>query len=290
MTYARSSIPDFSLANALYAAATVTVYEADASGVRGTTLAPLFERPVGGGYLVNPQTLDRTGKFVAPVYVDRDVVAVVTGRTIETHETGVIVLQSLTDYAVDPFTGDGTTTVFTLSRNCFVASFLDVTIDGARQQPDTAYTVNGLFTITFTEPPPVNAEIFVVHSATPAPLSPVLASGSAANLSLWTHTGDGATTAFSITGATLSNVTSYLVSLNGVIQEPAAAYGVNPSTDLLTFTEAPPSGCRIVIVCVGFARPVTEFGVHTATSDTAVSGYITIVDVDGVTRKLAVIT
>ena len=176
MTYARTSIPDFSLANAFYALATVTVYEANASGGRTTTLAALYEAPVGPNRLTNPQTLDSEGKFVRPVYVDRDVVVVVSGRTVGTHDTGVITMPVLSDYVVDTFTGDGTTTVFTLSRVAFVASFLDVTIDGARQQPDTAYTVNGTNSLTFTQAPPFSAEIFVVHSAS-APETPEVFTG-----------------------------------------------------------------------------------------------------------------
>ena len=165
MTYARTSIPDFSLANSFYALATVTVFEVDADGDRTTILAPLYEAPVGTARLTNPQTLDSEGKFVRPVYVDRDVVVVVSGRTVGTHDTGVITMPVLSDYLVDTFTGDGTTTVFTLSRIAWVASFLDVTIDGARQQPDTAYTVNATKALTFTQAPPPGAEIFVVHSS-----------------------------------------------------------------------------------------------------------------------------
>lgn len=168
MVYARTSIPDFSLANAYYASATVTAYEADADGEQTTVLAPLYEQPVGTARLTNPQTLDSTGKFVRPVYIDRDVILIVSGRTVGTHGTGVITVPVFTDGAIDTFTGDGDTTVFTLSRAAFTATFLDITIDGARQQPDAAYTVDGTTSLTFSEAPPYNAEIFVIHSVTTA--------------------------------------------------------------------------------------------------------------------------
>lgn len=168
MVYARTSIPDFSLANAYYALATVTAYEADADGEQTTVLAPLYEQPVGTARLTNPQTLDSAGKFVRPVYIDRDVILIVSGRTVGTHGTGVIAVPVFTDGAIDTFTGDGDTTVFTLSRAAFTATFLDVTIDGARQQPDAAYTVDGTTSLTFSEAPPYNAEIFVIHSVTTA--------------------------------------------------------------------------------------------------------------------------
>lgn len=185
MSYVRSSISDFSLANSYYALATVTVYEADVYGARTTTLAPLYEAVTGASRLSNPQTLTSLGKFTRPVYVDRDVIAVITGRSVATHETGVITTYSFTDYAVDIFTGTGAQTVFTLSRTCATASFLDIVIDGARQQPETAYTVNGTTSLTFIAAPPFGAEIFVVHSATPAPLQPV-------------RIGDGAVTSYDL--------------------------------------------------------------------------------------------
>jgi hypothetical protein len=349
MSYVRSSISDFGLVNTYYALATVTVYEANAYGERTTVLAPLYEGVTGPNRLANPQTLTALGKFARPVYVDRDVIAVVSGRSVETHETGVITTYAFTDYAVDTFTGTGNQTVFTLSRLCGAASLLDVTIDGARQQPDTAYTVAGTTSLTFTEAPPLNAAIFVVHSATPAPLQPVRvgptgATGAAgadggtgvmaireytgdgatvtyslgassvinaiisingivqpptrytlagntvtfgeapplgalvdirsisaittlgfqvgdttAGFFTWSRTGDGATLTFSISGAPLSLPEGYAVAINGVAQEPTAAYSVNVGAGTITFTEAPPSSSRIVITCLGFPRPITEY-------------------------------
>lgn len=167
MVYARTSIPDFSLANAFYAAATVTAYEVDVDGAQTTTLAPLYEQPVGTARLTNPQTLDSEGKFVRPVYIDRNVMLIVTGRTVSTHGTGVITVPVFTDCLMDTYTGTGAQTVFTLSREAYVATFLEVTVDGATQQPDTAYTVFGT-SLTFTEAPPYAAQIFVIHSVTAA--------------------------------------------------------------------------------------------------------------------------
>jgi hypothetical protein len=269
MSYVRSSISDFSLANAYYAAATVTVYAADAYGARTTTLAPLYEAITGTAQLTNPQTLSSLGKFIRPVYVDRDVVAVVTGNNIETHETGVITTYAFTDYLVDPFTGDGTTTVFTLSRLCATASLLDVTVDGARQKPVSAYTVNGTTSLTFTEAPPAGAEIFVVHSATPAPLQPVRTGpagppGDGGFLTLAEYTGDGVTTVFSV----LATVTTVMLAIDGVVQ-PASSYTLAGSTVICS--EAPPNGSLVDIRAVSSSLTGVVLSSYTAPRTGAVA-------------------
>ncbi len=87
---ARFSIPDFSLANPIYAGGRVNIYTIDVNGVRTDTLATLYAATTGTTTLRNPQRLDGFGKFAQPVYVDQPVVAVVTGLTIPDHETGVI--------------------------------------------------------------------------------------------------------------------------------------------------------------------------------------------------------
>lgn len=284
MAFVRSSISDFSLANAYYAAATVTVYAADAYGARTTTLAPLFEAVTGTAQLTNPQTLSSLGKFVRPVYVDRDVVAVVTGTSIETHETGVITTNSYTDYLVDPLTGDGTTTVFALSRTVAVASLLDVVIDGARQKPDIAYTVSGLASLTFTEAPPAGAEIFVVHSAGPAPLQPVRVgpagpAGDGGFLTLAEYTGNGVTTAFSLGQ---DDITTVMLAIDGVVQ-PSSSYTLAGST--VTCSEAPPSGSLVDIRSVSSALTEVVVSTYTASGTGGVPRAVTSKLADTVSRE-----
>jgi len=68
---------------------------------------------------------------------------------------------------VDEFTGDGTTTAFTMSQSESSDNAVLVSIGGVYQQPTTAYTVSGT-TITFTSPPPAPGlnpnKIVVVHN------------------------------------------------------------------------------------------------------------------------------
>ena len=69
---------------------------------------------------------------------------------------------------VDEFTGDGSTTAFTMSQAESSDSAILVSIGGVYQQPTTNYTTDGTTTITFTSPPPapgVNPnKIVVVHN------------------------------------------------------------------------------------------------------------------------------
>ena len=67
-------------------------------------------------------------------------------------------------YQIDNFTGDGSTTIFTMSVAVFVATQIIVFVGSIYQQATVTYTVNGGFDITFTSPPPIGVPINVIHS------------------------------------------------------------------------------------------------------------------------------
>jgi len=91
----RVSIPDFALANPIYAAATVNFYTVS-GGVKTAVLATLYAGPTGSTELANPQTLDSDVKFAAPVYHDVPVIASVSGlTTVDDHDTGIIFNQGV---------------------------------------------------------------------------------------------------------------------------------------------------------------------------------------------------
>jgi stress response protein SCP2 len=69
-------------------------------------------------------------------------------------------------YTVDNFTGDGSTTSFNMSIAESNEQQIIVFVGSIYQDPDTAYTVNGTVTITFTSPPPADEPISVIHSTT----------------------------------------------------------------------------------------------------------------------------
>ena len=64
----------------------------------------------------------------------------------------------------DSFTGDGSATNFTLSRNATSAFDLEVFVGNVRQEPSVAYTVSGT-TLAFTGTPANGEVIYVVHQA-----------------------------------------------------------------------------------------------------------------------------
>ena len=79
------------------------------------------------------------------------------------------VFQTLTaggtvSYTVDQFTGDGSTTVFTMSLAENDASQLIVFVGSIYQTANVAYTVDGGQDITFTSAPPDAEPISVIHT------------------------------------------------------------------------------------------------------------------------------
>jgi len=68
-------------------------------------------------------------------------------------------------YTIDSFTGDGSTTVFTMSQQVSTASQIMVFVGSIYQDSTSAYTVNGGYDITFTSAPPYGEPISVIHSS-----------------------------------------------------------------------------------------------------------------------------
>ena len=67
-------------------------------------------------------------------------------------------------YTVDSFTGDGSTTVFTMSEQESNTQYITVFVGSIYQQPTITYTVNGGYDITFTSAPPDGVPINVIHT------------------------------------------------------------------------------------------------------------------------------
>ena len=67
-------------------------------------------------------------------------------------------------YTVDDFTGDGSTTIFTMSVAESTATQLIVFVGSIYQDPATAYTVDGGYDIEFTSAPPNTVPINVIHT------------------------------------------------------------------------------------------------------------------------------
>jgi len=67
-------------------------------------------------------------------------------------------------YNVDDFTGNGSTTVFTMSAAVSAPEQIIVFVGSIYQDPATSYTVNGGYDITFTSAPPNTVPINIIHT------------------------------------------------------------------------------------------------------------------------------
>ena len=76
---------------------------------------------------------------------------------------GASPLGGFTSPAKDSFSGDNSTTAFTMTQSVGSPNQIDVFVDNVRQEPTTAYTVSDK-TITFTGTPATGTNnIYVVH-------------------------------------------------------------------------------------------------------------------------------
>ena len=133
----------------------------------------------------------------------------------------------------DTFTGDGSTTAFTLSTAASSEDNLIVFIEGVYQNKDD-YVVSGT-TLTF-DVAPVNTRKIVVHH--------VKDSISGNNMILNQFSGDGSTTAFTLT-VSLTSENNSQVYIDGVYQQKDS-YTVGGTT--LTFDTAPVNGTTIEVM------------------------------------------
>lgn len=75
------------------------------------------------------------------------------GNAYTTSATALGVTPAYGSWVADSYTGNGATTVFTLSQNAAVAANVDVSLDGATLLPGTDYTLTGGVTLTLTNAP-----------------------------------------------------------------------------------------------------------------------------------------
>ena len=144
---------------------------------------------------------------------------------------------SSSTFAKNTFTGDGSTTAFTLSTSMTSEDGLIVFIDGV-YQADNVYSVSGT-TLTFATAP-VNSRVIEVFQLEGGIV------GTAPSID--TMTGDGSDTTLSLS-VTPTSENQTFVTIDGVVQHKDT-YAVSGST--LTFSAAPPTGTKVE--CITFSN------------------------------------
>src|SRR5210317_1130143 len=175
------------------------------------------------------------------------------------------------------YTGDGSTTAFTVTSGADVENVL-VFLNGVYQRPTTDYTVSGT-TLTFTTAP-ANGETITIKE--------LVEGANAINDSgvVRAYTGDGSTTQYNVTSG--KGAEEFLVFLNGVFQRPTNEYTVSSGT--LTFSTAPVSGEVITIkeLAEGNGNSILTIADDTSTNTTLNSSdTLTIAGGSNVTTSLS---
>ena len=163
----------------------------------------------------------------------------------------------VTNTIKETFTGNGSTSAFTLS-NIFTTDGAVVFYNGQHLTPTTDYSISGTtLTFTFT---PVNASEIVVRSM------------GAGRIKLDKFTANGSTTAFTLTNSYV-NIDQFMVFVNGSLLVPSTDYTFNTGTSVLTFTYTPANNDEINVRGVGENAVVGNRYTYVATSNqTAFTG------------------
>lgn len=154
----------------------------------------------------------------------------------------------------ESFTGDGTTTAFTLTAGYAGQNDVFIFVDGVIQYPGTHFTISGT-TLTFTAAPVSQAQI-LIHGTSPvaSTVTPGDGTVTAAKLAASAYTrdvftGNGSTSAYNLTGTAGSPLAPF-VFVGGVIQDPTTHYTIDAtsSPNTITFTSNVPNGTEAVVI------------------------------------------
>ena len=150
--------------------------------------------------------------------------------------------------AVDYFSGNGSTTAFTLSRPVASVAQVQVTIDNVAQNPSSAYTVSGS-TITFTSAPLSGTNnIYIYYTS---PITQVIAPGqgtvTATSMASSTGTGAGVfQTSPTITTPTIDTITSAASTALTLKSAGTTAVTIDTSQNVGIGTTSPTSGKLVI--------------------------------------------
>jgi len=129
--------------------------------------------------------------------------------------------------AIDYFSGNGSTTAFTLSRPVASVAQVQVTIDNVAQNPSSAYTVSGS-TITFTSAPLSGTNnIYVYYTS---PITQVIAPGQGTVTTTSLNTSSLVIPAANVTGITPAMVSDQTNTSTGYFDLPAGTTAQRPGS------------------------------------------------------------
>ena len=215
----------------------------------GTTVAFTISSPV--------QSESQTQVYIDGVYQSKNNYStsgsIITFSEAPESGTDIEVIHLLSVSAVvktDEFTGNGSTSEYTLSQDLSSENNTQVYFDGVYQSKST-YSVSGT-TITFSENVPSGVAIEVVH------LKAV--DISALNSSL--ITGDGTTTDFTLPQAVDSKDKTF-VFLQGVYQEKST-YTLDGTT--ISFNTAPQNGYTVEVITFASVSAIDGTGIGSGTT------------------------
>jgi len=174
----------------------------------------------------------------------------------------------------DRFSGNGSNTVFTLTRSVQKEVDLEVFVENVQQEPITAFTVSGT-TLTFTGAPPSGTNnIYVVYRNFDSGAQVYVADGSityaklANNIRIFTTdnlTPNGNNTVFTLTEPP-ADANTVMVTVDGVVQRAPVHYTTSGNT--ITFTSSPPTGANVHVRHLGFR---TTQAITTLPANTTIS-------------------
>jgi hypothetical protein len=181
------------------------------------------------------------------------------------------------------FSGNASTTAFTLTRQVVSPTDINVIVENVLQEPTVAYSVNG-YTLNFTEAPSTGTNnIYVIYRASAVSNYAFVPDGSITYAKLannikqftvdnFTANGTGSTVALTEAPASANAV---IVSVDGVIQTAPTNYTLSGST--ITFTGVPDNGANVVVKHIGFrtTSTVTALQASSVTSTELADGSVT---------------
>jgi hypothetical protein len=181
------------------------------------------------------------------------------------------------------FSGNSSTTTFTLTRSVNFPTDLEVFVENIQQEPTGAYSVNGK-SLVFTEAPPTGTNnVYVVYRNYQSGAQVSLPDGSitysklANNIRVFTtdnYTANGNVSSYGLSEPP-ADANTVFVTVDGVVQRAPAHYTTSGTT--ITFTSAPPLNANVHIRHLGFrtTSTVTALPANSNISQPTIIGTLT---------------